>query len=182
MSQDNLIYALHCPHTKKPVYVGQSKKGMDRPFDHIKEKSHSDKINQWMKTLRNEGKEPILVILEQNFSEDLLSPKEQFWISHFLNKGNLLLNQHGISPLIFETTKFSIIDEDDPLYDIRNYIRAKRKILKLSQTEFAQRAGVGLRALRELEQGCKTNFNTDVIIKLLRLVGNGKLSVKMDDK
>ena len=39
---------------------------------------------------------------------------------------------------------------------VGNYIAQKRKELGLTQEEFAMRAGLGLRFVRELEQGKKT--------------------------
>jgi hypothetical protein len=116
--EKNLIYALYCPIHNKAVYVGQSSVGMDRPFNHIKEKSHSIKINEWIKDLRFQNLEPILVILEHNFEDKYLNDKEQFWINKYLNQGNLLFNQKGITPAFYQATQFDLIN-DDFLIDIR---------------------------------------------------------------
>lgn len=174
--ENNLIYALYCPIHNKPVYIGQSSVGMNRPFKHIKEKSHSIKVNSWIEDLRHQGLEPILVILEHNFEDKYLNDKEQFWINKHLNKGCLLFNQNGISPAFYQATEFDIVNADF-LYEIRMFIKGRRKILKMTQKELAERAGVGLRFLRELEQGNKSNFNTASIEKVLMLMGNVRLSV-----
>lgn len=42
---------------------------------------------------------------------------------------------------------------------LNEFVKAKRKALGLSREEFAQKAGVGLRFLRELEQGKETPKN-----------------------
>lgn len=42
---------------------------------------------------------------------------------------------------------------------LNEYVKTKRKALGLSQEEFAQKAGVGIRFLRELEQGKETIEN-----------------------
>jgi hypothetical protein len=174
--ENNLIYALYCPIHNKPVYVGQSSVGMKRPFEHIKEKSHSIKVHGWIKDLRQQGLEPILVILEHNFEDKYLNDKEQFWINKHLNQGCLLFNQNGVSPAFYQSTEFDIINADF-LFEIRMFIKGRRKVLKMTQRELAEKAGVGIRFLRELEQGTKSNFNTASIEKVLMLMGNVRLSV-----
>ncbi len=49
-------------------------------------------------------------------------------------------------------------------------IKQKRKKLKLTQTELAEKAGVGLRFLREIEQGKKT-MRMDKVNQVLALFG-----------
>jgi transcriptional regulator with XRE-family HTH domain len=72
-----------------------------------------------------------------------------------------------------------MLDLNDPLNNIRVYIKIRRKQLKLTQLELSKKSGVGIRFLRELEQGRKTNFNTEPIIKVLSLLGNGKLTISI---
>ena len=40
--------------------------------------------------------------------------------------------------------------------DLGEYIRAKRKLYNLTQVELAERSGVGIRFVRELERGKAT--------------------------
>lgn len=54
---------------------------------------------------------------------------------------------------------------------IANFIREKRKQLKLTQPELAERAGVGLRFIRELEQG-KESVRLDKVNQVLALFGS----------
>lgn len=54
--------------------------------------------------------------------------------------------------------------------EILRFIKTKRKELKLSQEELAFKSGVGLRFLRELEQG-KTTLRLDKVNQVLRLFG-----------
>ena len=49
-------------------------------------------------------------------------------------------------------------------------IKQKRKKLKLTQVDLAQKAGVGLRFLRELESG-KTTLRMDKVNQVLNLLG-----------
>jgi len=58
---------------------------------------------------------------------------------------------------------------------ISDFIKQKRKQLKLTQHDLAERAGVGLRFVRELEQG-KQTVRIDKVNQVLALFGS-KLGV-----
>ena len=175
---NNLIYALYCPINNCPVYVGKSSVGTNRPFDHIKEKSHSKKVNEWVANLKKSDAQPILVILESDFKDEYIDSKEQYWIHRMLNDGHILLNQTNVSPVFYAVKEFDKQIEQDLLSEIRMFIKAQRKTHKLTQQDLANKAGVGLRFIRELEQGTKTNFNTDTIHQVLKLFGNFKLTLE----
>jgi y4mF family transcriptional regulator len=51
------------------------------------------------------------------------------------------------------------------------FIKSKRKQLKLTQPDLAERAGVGLRFVRELEQG-KESVRLDKVNQVLALFGS----------
>lgn len=53
---------------------------------------------------------------------------------------------------------------------IIEFVRNKRKKLNLTQEDLAKRAGVGLRFIRDLEQG-KEALKTDTLNKVLKLFG-----------
>jgi y4mF family transcriptional regulator len=53
---------------------------------------------------------------------------------------------------------------------LSEFVKLKRKKLKLTQTELAEKAGVGLRLLREIEQGKKT-MRMDKANQVLALFG-----------
>jgi len=53
---------------------------------------------------------------------------------------------------------------------IIEFVRNKRKELNLTQEDLAKRAGVGLRFIRDLEQG-KEALKTDTLNKVLKLFG-----------
>lgn len=57
-----------------------------------------------------------------------------------------------------------------PSSNIAAQIKDLRKKSKLTQIEFAKRAGVGLRFLRELEQG-KTTVRLDKLMQVLDFLG-----------
>lgn len=54
--------------------------------------------------------------------------------------------------------------------DLANFVKTKRKAVKLTQPELAEKAGVGLRFLRELEQG-KESLRLDKVNQVLQLFG-----------
>ena len=53
---------------------------------------------------------------------------------------------------------------------ISEFAKERRRAAGLTQTELAAKAGVGLRFIRDLEQG-KTSLRTDTINKVLFLFG-----------
>jgi y4mF family transcriptional regulator len=61
------------------------------------------------------------------------------------------------------------------LTELSVYVKAKRKQNKLTQPELALKAGVGLRFVRDLEQG-KKSMRMDKVNDVLRLFG-GELGV-----
>lgn len=53
---------------------------------------------------------------------------------------------------------------------LSDFLKDKRKKLKLTQQELAEKAGVGLRFIRDLEQG-KTTLRMDKVNQVLKLFG-----------
>ena len=51
------------------------------------------------------------------------------------------------------------------------FLKEKRKTRNLTQPELAQKAGVGLRLVREMEQG-KTTMRLDKVNQVLKLFGH----------
>jgi y4mF family transcriptional regulator len=59
------------------------------------------------------------------------------------------------------------------------FVKQRRKLLRLSQPDLAAKAGVGLRFLRELEQG-KPSLQLDKVNLVLRLFGHEMAPVPID--
>jgi y4mF family transcriptional regulator len=53
---------------------------------------------------------------------------------------------------------------------ISDFVKAERKAIGLTQKELALKAGVGLRFIRDVEQG-KISLRTDTLNKVLKLFG-----------
>ncbi len=68
------------------------------------------------------------------------------------------------------------------MQQISQFVKAKRKSLKLTQEELAQKSGVGLRFLRELEQG-KTTLRLDKVNQVLDMFSSevGVIKKTYDD-
>lgn len=54
---------------------------------------------------------------------------------------------------------------------LNEFVKERRKLLKLTQPELAEKAGVGLRFLRELESG-KETLRIDKVNQVLKLFGH----------
>lgn len=69
--------------------------------------------------------------------------------------------------------------------ELSKFVKQKRTSAKLTQPELAEKAGVGLRFLRELEQG-KETLRLDKVNQVLKLfgykVGAVQLKVEEDEK
>ena len=65
--------------------------------------------------------------------------------------------------------------------NLQQFLKAKRKAVKITQPELAEKAGVGLRFLRELERGKKT-LRLDKVNQVLKLFGKevGVVDIKQD--
>ena len=54
---------------------------------------------------------------------------------------------------------------------LAEFVEERRKEVKLTQSEFAERAGVALTLIRKIEQG-KTNMNLDKVNLVLQMFGH----------
>ena len=52
-----------------------------------------------------------------------------------------------------------------------NFVKTKRNEVKLTQEEFAERAGVALTVIRKIEQG-KENLNLEKVNQVLKMFGH----------
>lgn len=63
---------------------------------------------------------------------------------------------------------------------LSEFVKERRKEVKLTQEEFAERTGVALTVLRKIEQG-KTNLNLEKANIVLRMFGHELAPVNTND-
>jgi len=61
------------------------------------------------------------------------------------------------------------------------FLKEKRKLLKITQKELADRAGVGLRFIRDIEQG-KKSLDLEKVNQVLLLFGSEMMPVSISGK
>ena len=150
----NYVYALS-DKKLNVVYVGMSQaRGLTRPYEH--KMSHNQNLQRWYNSL---GYEPIVHILERDILD--IRAAEAKWIKHFENLGHNLFNK------VIGETHFIVSEESTTL---GSYLKAKRRILGLTQEQLADRLGMALTVVRKIEQG-KTNFVFDALIQYSKAFG-----------
>ena len=171
MKNNRLIYSLSCPVTNEIHYVGKSTNGMLRPLHHLKE-SHSEKIKEWVSSLKELNNAPIINVIEYVTLEEDLDGRERYWIQYYLNKGNNLLNSVLVSPLTITHNLDELLGDGKgmEMSKIGSFIKTKRRSVNLTQPEFAEKSGVALTVLRKIEQG-KTNINVNGLLQILKMFG-----------
>lgn len=171
MKSQRLIYSLRCPFTNEIHYIGKSTQGMIRPLSHLSN-SHSQKVKEWVDNLKEIGHSPAVKVIEYVSLDDDIDDRERYWIQREINKGSILLNSCLVTPLLIESKLDELLGDGENMesFKIGNFIKERRKRLKLTQEEFAERAGVALTVIRKLEQG-KTNLNIDSLLQVLKMFG-----------
>ena len=76
-------------------------------------------------------------------------------------------------------TLTGIIKMEKELTPLAAFVKQRRKMLKINQVELSEKAGVGLRFVRDLEQG-KASLRMDKVNDVLRLFGHELGPVEMD--
>ena len=179
MKNERLIYSLCCPFTDEIHYIGKTTVGMSRPLQHATN-SHSAKVKEWVEGLREIGHKPKVNILENVSLNDDLDGRERYWIQYRLNKGDLLLNNCLVTPLLISNDLDTILSDGEGMEmgRIGNFIKERRKSTGLTQEEFAYKTAVALTVLRKIEQG-KSNINLEGLLQILKMFGCTLDVVKM---
>ena len=161
------IYSLKCPFTKEVHYIGKTTVGMTRPLSHMN-KSHSDKIREWVDELKIFGHKPIVDIIYYVSEIEDIDAIEQREIHRHLDRGCYLLNQISVKPLsIIPNLEKS---DDIGIDNVSNFLKSKRKYAGLTQGDLSKYSGVALTVIRKIEQG-KTNINLEGLVTLLSMFG-----------
>jgi len=93
LMKSNLIYCLKCPVTNDIRYIGQTRRGIRRKYEHLsklKKKYNSNTyLYNWINDLFSKGVKPIFEIVESFEDSSLLNEREIYWISFYSKKYNL---------------------------------------------------------------------------------------------
>jgi y4mF family transcriptional regulator len=121
--------------------------------------------------LRILGYAPIINVVEYILGSEDLDERERYWIQKELKKDSALLNSMLVTPITIASDINTLLENHKPSHlHIGKTIKEKRKMLRLTQEEFASKAGVALTVVRKIEQG-KTNLNLDSVIQMLSMFG-----------
>ncbi len=88
--ETTFIYALIDPNTQQIRYVGKSDNPRRRMQDHMDDKRKTHRAS-WLKSLRDKGQKPILMILEEVLF-DIWQERERYWIAYYREQGIDLTN------------------------------------------------------------------------------------------
>lgn len=160
------VYLHTNPLTKKPFYVG---KGTGkRAFDN---KARNDKWLEEYNSIAEKGLIFEVSILHVCDTEEEALDLETIEIHLRTKAGQTLTN---IMKTDAEPPISQKIEEDS----IRMFVKIKRKSINLTQKELATRCGVGLRFIRDLEQG-KKSLRLDKVNQVLNYFGGSVIAKKL---
>lgn len=135
-------------------YVGKSENGLQRPYAHYS-RTHNKDLKKWLRSLTCE---PVVRILERG-CDDLFS-RERHWINVMISRKEPLFNKQ-----LPTAKQLRYVD-----YQVGAFVKEKRKSMNLSQKDFALKSGLGLRFVRDLEQG-KESCRMDKVLQALWMFG-----------
>lgn len=160
-----IIYGLYCPITDELHYIGKSTKLLIRPLQHLT-KSHSDKINEWVKSLKFLNYKPIIKILEK-CNENNIDDREEWWIRKSIEDGCFLLNvQHNRPNDIIE--KYHTNNGD--IMEIAMLIKKEIEKTGITREKLAIMSNISRPTLHDIENGNK-RISYKNLEKVLNILG-----------
>jgi DNA-binding XRE family transcriptional regulator len=144
---------------------------MRRPTEHLSH-SHSNKIKEWVKDINILGLNPIVEILEEVKEFSDIDVRERFWISKCIDDGCVLLNENLVIPATIRPDLDILINEDNSngYLEISRFVSERRKLIGITQENFANKTCIALTVLRKIEQG-KSNINLKSLLDVLIMFG-----------
>lgn len=159
----NIIYGLKDPRNDVFQYIGKSTVGNERALEHLT-KSHSEKVNEWVKSLNDNWLYPIVEIIEEVENLDDLPEREKHYINYYYEINPNLLNIQSIDKNINDTRteedeeKFN--DLNRLMFELPKLLKTERICRKLSQEEMAKKMGVTRSTVSLCERGGDVNLKT----------------------
>jgi len=166
---ENIIYGLRDPRNDVYQYIGKSTVGSIRALSHLTQ-SHSDRVNEWVKTLNENWLYPIVDLIEEVDNIDDLPEREKYWINHYHDINPSLLNVQSIDKSLNKVRS----DEDEEEFNemvrltskIPTILRKERLYRNITQDQMAKELGVSRSTISCAENGENVNF--DFIRKYIR--------------
>jgi DNA-binding XRE family transcriptional regulator len=159
----NIIYGLRDPRNDVYQYIGKSTVGNERAIQHLK-KSHSEKVNEWIKTLEKNWQYPIIDMIEKVDDIENLIEREKYWIEYYYNINPNLLNIQSIP-----STLQNLRTEEDEInfnflcniiQDIPKILKKERLCRNLTQEELAKKMGAHRNTIIYCENDRNVNLKT----------------------
>ena len=159
----NIIYGLRDPRNDVYQYIGKSTVGSKRALQHLT-LSHSDKVNEWVNTLKENWQYPIVDIIEEVENIEDLPEREKHWINYYYNINPSLLNIQ-----LIETPLQNIRTEEDEnkfnflsivIQDAPKILKKERLCRNLTQNELAKEMGVNRSTVGCCENGENVRLKT----------------------
>ena len=151
----NIIYGLRDPRNDTYSYIGKSTVGNKRALSHLKI-SHSKRVNEWVEDLRQKRFEPLVDIIETVDDINMLAEREKYWVKHYFEINPFLLNSQlkprNINLVVTAEERKDLEVLKTVLPNLHHLLKKERKVRKISQQEMAEKAGISLGTLKNLEQ------------------------------
>lgn len=184
----NIIYGLKDPRNDVYYYIGKSSVGNKRALQHLL-KSHSEKVNNWVNEIRNNGLNPIVDLIEEVERMNNLIDREKYWVNYYSKNNPEILNTYLIEnehknkkrineekPVRTETDKekfetlLGIVDQ------IHIIIKNERIFSDMNQGTLAKKAGIARNTIVNLETGHENQIGLGNIKKILKVLEKSSTS------
>lgn len=157
----NIIYGLRDPRNDVYQYIGKSSVGNKRALSHLT-KSHSIKVNEWIKTLSEMWLYPIVDIIEEMANVNDLLEREKYWINYYHIINPDLLNIYQVENSLNKIRSDEDINEfnflNKVIYKIPDILKRERLFRNISQSDLAAELNVS----RGVISMCENNKNVSI--------------------
>jgi hypothetical protein len=157
----NIIYGLKDPRNDVYCYIGKSTVGDKRALSHLT-RSHSVKVQEWIKELDEMMLYPIIEIIEEVEDLNDLAKKEIELICYYHTINPNLLNVKIVSKNLLETRPDSAEEEFQGLCRtivfIHDILKKERIYRNMTQQEMADEMGISRSTLSLMERGENTTL------------------------
>lgn len=142
------VYLHIDPLDKSEKYVGVTRNLKARLLQHMRDTFNNPDKNAWLQGLKAQGLEPEVKILEECATFEQARDREKYWIRYYVEHGACLLNVSD-NPVAVKTISHPYV----PMFKTHPHLREYRRKKRLTQSELASLAGVGIACIADCEAG-----------------------------